>query len=204
MARGTFIAIEGGEGSGKSSQLDRLKEKCPDAVHTREPGGSPYAEEIRNVILKSEYAGEADAKTMLALLWAARADHMRATVIPALKAGHDVVSDRSDASTYAYQVYGLHGRQLEELFFTMRDHFLEDWKPDVYIYFDVSTEEGLRRRGNAGGTNHFDERDASFHNEIRRGYEAFFERIPHERVNADQDIDTVFNSFYEIIDRYLF
>ena len=200
MTRGTFIAVEGGEGSGKSSQIKRLREAYPDEVYTREPGGSPYAEEIRNLILGSEHAREADAKTMLALFWAARADHMRATVIPALQAGRTVITDRFDASSYAYQVYGLHGRALEELYFTLRDHFLEDWKPDIYIYFDVATETGLqRRRDDSGDTNHFDDRDVQFHTDIRHGYDAFFERIAHERIDANQDVAEVYQQFRDIV-----
>src|SRR5579864_4280814 len=107
MEKGKFIVLEGGEGAGKSTQLRVIKEILgDDIVITREPGGSPYAEEIRNVILKSTNAGQADAKTHFALFWAARADHMKNTVLPALNAGKHVISDRFDSSTFAYQIYG--------------------------------------------------------------------------------------------------
>lgn len=204
MTRGAFIVIEGGEGSGKTSHLKKLKEEYPEVVTSREPGGSPYAEEIRNIILHSDYAADADAKTHFALFWAARADHLRYTIIPALESGQHVITDRFDASTYAYQVFGQQARELEEMFFEMRDFYLGNWKPDLYIYLDVSSEKGLRRRSNDKGTNtHFDERDVQFHQDMRRGFETFFERVPHQTIDADADADTVYEGLRDEVLKYV-
>ena len=129
-----FIVLEGGEGAGKSSQMESLKKDFGDNfVFTREPVGSLYAEEIRNLILKSPNASQADAKTLFALFWAARADHLKNTILPALDAGKHVICDRFDSSTFAYQIYGQEAHELEDFFWKMRDFYLQDIKPDVYI-----------------------------------------------------------------------
>lgn len=188
VKRGKFIVLEGGEGAGKSSQLKDLKEIYGDKIIiTREPGGTPYAEEIRNVILKSEHAGQADAKTHFALFWAGRADHLKNKIIPALERGIHVITDRFDSSTFAYQLYGQEAKELEDFFWQMRDFYLNDIKPDLYIYMDVSAEEGLRRKGmqSQDEINHFDERKVDFHNRMREGFMEFFKKVPSKIVDAN-------------------
>jgi dTMP kinase len=103
--KGKFIVLDSGEGAGKTLQLKRAEEFFGDKILvTREPGGSKYAEQIRELILHSIYASQADAKTLFALFWAARADHLDKTIRPALLAGKTVLTDRFDSSTYAYQI----------------------------------------------------------------------------------------------------
>ncbi|MCX6717094.1 MAG: dTMP kinase, partial [Candidatus Taylorbacteria bacterium] len=151
MKKGLFIVVDSGEGAGKTSQLNRAKEVFGDSlVLTREPCGSPYAEEIRNIILKSPNAGQADANTLFALFWAARADHMKNTIIPALEAGKTVISDRFDSSTFAYQIIAQEAKELKDFFWQMRDFYLGDLKPDIYIYFDIDPVIGLARKTGQG------------------------------------------------------
>lgn len=193
MARGTFIIIEGGEGAGKTSQIVALKKVLSEQginsngtaetyVFTREPGGSLYAEEIRHLILKSEHASQADAKTLFALFWAARADHLKNTIIPALEAGKTVICDRFDSSTFAYQIYGGRAHELESFFWEARQFFLGDYTPNAYIFLDVSPEVGLsRRRGEVGADiNHFDTQTLDFHHRMRKGFTTFFETLHNE------------------------
>ena len=141
MKKGLFIVVDSGEGSGKTTQLKKAQEFFGNKlVLTREPGGSPYAEEIRHLILKSTHAGQADAKTLFALFWAARADHMKNTVLPALKAGKIVISDRFDSSTFAYQIIAQGAKELKKFFWQMRDFYLGDVKPCLLYTSDAADE----------------------------------------------------------------
>jgi dTMP kinase len=172
---GKFIVIDGGEGSGKGTVLDALKGTFPQGfVFTREPGGTPLAEKIREVIF-SEEAKETDALTNFALFWAARADHMLHNVRPSLEQGLHVISDRFDLSTFAYQLYGQENHNLLELFWQMRRMYSVP-VPDLYIYLDVDPEIGLARVRGRGTGNHYDERDIEFHQRVREGYQEFLFR----------------------------
>ena len=205
--RGKFIILEGGEGAGKSSQLRDLKDIYGDRIIvTREPGGTPYAEEIRHLILKSEHAGQADAKTHFALFWAGRADHLKNTIIPALENGINVISDRFDSSTFAYQIHGQEAKELSDFFWQMRDFYLNEVTPDIYIYMDVSTEEGLRRKNtqvNQDEINHFDQRKVDFHNRMREGFMEFLKKVPHKIVDANSSKEEVKKLLIQAIDEVL-
>ena len=204
MKKGLFIVVDSGEGAGKTSQLNRAKEVFGDSlVLTREPGGSPYAEEIRHIILKSQNAGQADAKTLFALFWAARADHMKNTVLPALLAGKTVISDRFDSSTFAYQIIAQDAKELKDFFWQMRGFYLGDIKPDLYIYFDIDPVVGLARKSGQGveETNHFEDRKIDFHNRLREGYKEFLTHVPHATIDASQSIDKVWEDFKKLLDK---
>jgi dTMP kinase len=172
-------------------------------VLTREPGGSPYAEEIRTLILKSPNAGQADAKTLFALFWAARADHMKNTVLPALKAGKTVITDRFDSSTFAYQIIAQGATELKDFFWQMRDFYLGDLKPDLYVYFDIDPVIGLARKNKQGGEelNHFEAREIDFHRRLREGYREFITQVPHAVIDASQTIDKVWEDFKMILEK---
>jgi dTMP kinase len=196
--RPLFVVIEGGEGAGKSTLTKTVKEVlCEKIVITREPGGSPFAEVIRDVALKHELAEHAGADTMLCLMFAARFDHIRNTVIPALRRDQHVISDRFDASSYAYQIYGQQNFSIENLFWDLRSRI--DRLPDLYIYADVEVQEGLRRveSRNSKTTegNHFDSRKIDFHQRLRKGYSMFFEKTKFGSkniiINANQSIESV-------------
>lgn len=203
--KGKFIVLDGSEGAGKSSQLKALKEKFGEQVLvTREPGGTPYAEEIRRIILNSENAGQADAKTHFALFWASRADHMRNKIIPALLAGQTVICDRFDSSTFAYQIFGQEAIELKDHFFTFRDFFLGEYKPDLYIYLDVDIKTGLSRKSaQPNEINHFEERKVEFYERMKRGFVEFFTKVPSTVVDANKDVDSVREDLIRIISNQL-
>jgi len=204
MKKGLFIVVDSGEGSGKTTQLNNARDFFGDAlVLTREPGGSPYAEMIRKVILDFA-AKQADAKTLFGLFWAARADHLKNTIRPALEAGKIVISDRFDSSTYAYQIIAQGARELEDFFWQIRDFYLGDFKPDLYVYFDLDPRIGLARKAQQGGEelNHFEARKVEFHDMLRDGFKKFLTKVPNAvTIDASQSKEKVWEDFKKVLDR---
>jgi dTMP kinase len=198
-----FIAIEGGEGSGKSSLMAALRAELGDAVVvTREPGGSPYAELIRNAAIKDPLAKTAPAETTLCLMFAARFDHILNLVLPSLKSGATVITDRFDGSSYAYQVNGQSDGAFEKIFWDLRARLAVI--PDLYIYIDVDPREGLRRVANRNqsliaGYDHFDDREVDFHEKVRDGYMKFMKKVPHEIIDANRPFEEVKKDFIALI-----
>ncbi len=185
MTRGRFITIEGGEGAGKSTQAKRL---C-DAVRasglavgcTREPGGSPGAEEIRQLVVSGEPA-RWDAMTEALLHCAARRDHLVKTVRPALGRGAWVVSDRFADSTTAYQGYGLGlGRDVVD---QLAEMVVGDCVPDLTVILDVPVDIGLSRARERGG-GRYERMDRTFHRRLREGYLDIARREPGRCVVVD-------------------
>lgn len=188
---GKLIVIEGGDGAGKSTQIEKLKELFGERlVLTREPGGTPYAEDVRELVLKHPEAKNADGKTMFMFMWGARAEHMNHLIIPSLEEGKVVVTDRFDSSTYAYNIHAQDAHELEEYFWQTRQMILGDQVPDLYIYLDVTPEVGQARlEGRQEEKNHFDDKDQQ---KVRAGFLAFLERVPHVVVDASRTPDEIF------------
>ncbi|MCW8836873.1 MAG: dTMP kinase [Rhodospirillales bacterium] len=172
MTHGQFITIEGGEGSGKSTQISLLCDALTSigtvVLRTREPGGSPGAEEIRDLLVNGG-VDRWDAMTETLLHFAARRDHLVKTVWPALEGGSWVISDRFSDSTTAYQGYG-HGLG-PELVGAFYDAVVGDFRPDLTLILDIPVEEGLRRaRSRNGGEDRYERMDISFHERIRQAF----------------------------------
>lgn len=209
-----FIVMEGGEGSGKSSLLIALKEEfanisgSPEIVATREPGGSPYAELIRTAALKNPLAKEAPALTTLCLMFAARFDNVKNMIMPALEAGKPVIADRFDASSYAYNIFAQNNSGCEELFWQLRSRL--QIVPDLYIFMDVDPKEGMRRAAHRNQSllqgqqyDHFDDREIRFHQDVRKGYMKFFEKVPHIIIDANKPLEEVKKSFIAAVKKEL-
>lgn len=196
-----FIVIEGGEGSGKSSLLIALKDELVDSiVTTREPGGSPYAEVIREATLKNPLAKDAPAETTLCLMFAARFDNTKNAILPALKSGKPVIADRYDASSFAYNVWAQSDGALEEVFWNLRKRLVI--VPDLYIFVDVDPKEGVRRAHSRNQSllkgkdyDHFDNREIDFHKKVRQGYTKFFSKVPHIVIDANRPLEEVKRDF---------
>ena len=163
-ARGRFIAFEGGEAVGKSTQAARLARRL-DAVLTREPGGTPAGERIRDLLLDASVTG-LDARAEALLMAAARADHVAQVVRPALHDGRDVVTDRFIHSSLAYQGYGrgLDLRELERVSVWATD----DLWPDVVILIDVPESVAAMRRDQVA--DRFEREDPAFHRRVVDGF----------------------------------
>jgi dTMP kinase len=172
--RGRFITFEGGEGSGKSTQIqtlaDRLNAAKLRAIVTREPGGSPGAEIIRHLVLSGmgKLLGP-DAESLL--FAAARDDHVRTLIQPALKQGIWVLCDRFSDSTRVYQ--GRLGQVAPAVLNAMERVTIGDLKPDLTIILDVPVEVGMQRaakRRGGGAPDRFEAEDVKFHQELRDAY----------------------------------
>ncbi len=197
-----FPAFDGPEGSGKSTIIKRLKAEFGDKiVTTREPGGSLYGEDIRKVILNSPNAKEASAKTLAALFWAARCDHVEKLIAPAIARGQMVITDRFDSATFAIQIYGYEAEELRESFFSQRDFYIGDCKPDLYIFFDIDPRVALARK-NSGkqDLNHLDEKPIEFHERVREGFREFMKLVPSVTIDASRTEDEVYEEVVRILD----
>jgi dTMP kinase len=173
-----FITIEGGEGAGKSTQIKRLMAELEargiQVCATREPGGSPGAEEIRRLLVEGA-PGRWDALAETLLLFAARADHLAQTIRPALDAGRWVVCDRFTDSTYAYQGAG---RGLDQATIAAIEAATTgSFRPDLTLILDLAPEAGLARVKSRGShENRFEQFDEGFHARLREWFRALARR----------------------------
>lgn len=203
-----LINLEGGEGSGKSTVLkmlaDALEEKGFSVVCTREPGGIDIAEQIRSVILDRENTAM-DARTEALLYAAARRQHLVEKIIPALEAGSIVLCDRYIDSSLAYQGYA-RGLGMEEIF-AINKFAIDDYMPDLTLYFDVNPKVGLARieKDADREINRLDVESMKFHYKVREGYLLLLSQNP-ERIrliNAENELDTVFADALETATRFI-
>jgi dTMP kinase len=169
--QGFLISFEGGEGSGKSTQIVRLRDKLTqagkDVIVLREPGGTAISEQIREIVLSAKNVGIAFTTEVL-LFQAARAQIYRELVLPSLEVGKIVLMDRTRDSSVVYQgmVRGFGKELIEQL----NDISTKNTVPDLTILLDVPVEIGLKRQMDNGGANRFEMEDASFHERVRQAY----------------------------------
>jgi dTMP kinase len=193
-APGTFVAFEGVEGSGKSTQVERLaqtlRSEGREVLVTREPGGPAVAERIREVLLDPEVT-DMHPRTEALLYAAARAEHVQQVIIPALAAGKVVVCDRFLDSSLAYQG---HARNLgPDDVFEINRWAIAGVLPDVVVLLQLQPEEGLRRVTAQRDTDRIEGEDAAFHQRVADGFRRLAERDPDRFivVKADGDPDTI-------------
>jgi dTMP kinase len=200
-----FITLEGGEGAGKSTQARRLaaalEARGIASLVTREPGGSPGAEDIRKLLVNGE-PGRWDALTETLLLFAARADHVAHTIRPALDAGKFVICDRFTDSTYAYQ--GVGRGTPRETIRRVESVVLEDFKPDMTLVLDLPSEAGLQRADTrGGGETRFEKFDAEFHEKLRQAFLDIARRAPDRCtvIDASGSEDDVARAIWDAVSR---
>lgn len=170
---GLFIAFEGPDGCGKSTQLrflaEHLEQNGVSVVRTREPGGSPIAEKIRDVLLDTQNA-PMDAVTEALLYAAARAEHVRKVLMPALETGKVVLCDRFVLSSYAYQGYG-RGLGLDFVR-KINEPALSGCLPDVTVFINVTPERAFARMNEHKERDRLENEDISFHRRVFDGFTA--------------------------------
>lgn len=194
MASGRFITFEGGEGSGKSTQarllLEALRAKGVDVLATREPGGSPFAEQVRKLILHPSIAAHEPLSEAL-LFYAARADHLHKTIRPALGVGRWVVCDRFSDSTRVYQCDA--GGLPLEAFKTLEQLVVGLTFPDLTFILDLPAAAGLERAAtrrlaealSGQAPDSYEKRDVEFHERLRAAYLAIAKAEPQRCVVID-------------------
>ena len=197
--RGLFITLEGGEGTGKTTQIKRLAEALRamgrEVVTTREPGGTPEAEKIRSLLVNRD-GGNWTPMAECLLLFAGRQMHVETLIRPAMERGAIVISDRFADSTRAYQGYG-HGLD-QKVIEDMNTLALGVFKPDLTFVFDIPVKEGLERAGHRlaaedSAEDRFEKLDIAFHERMRQGYLEIAKREPKRCVviDAAQDMDAI-------------
>ena len=197
-----FITLEGPEGSGKSTQIKRLAKRLElmgfPVITTREPGGTPIGDQIRQVLVRMENK-ELHPRTEILLFLAARAQLVEQLIKPALQDGKIILCDRYGDSTLAYQGYG-HGLDLEKLR-QMLDFATDHLKPDLTILLDLDVKLGMMRKKAEDEWNRLDAYEVLFHERVREGYLNLAREEPDRWriVDASQGIDAVQEDLLRII-----
>lgn len=200
-----FITFEGGEGSGKSTQIKRLAARLEaqgyHVLVTREPGGTPEAEAVRALLVSGDVA-RWTAKSEALLNYAAREQHLVQVIRPALAAGRIVLCDRFMDSTRAYQGYG--GGCDPAFIDALEQAVVGDTRPDLTLIFDIDPAVGLaraRERGDAIAEDRYERKGLAFHTKLRDGFLDILRRNP-ERcrlIDASQSIDAVSDDVWSIV-----
>ncbi len=201
--RGNFISFEGGEGAGKSTQSSllcaRLESLGTKTLATREPGGSPGAEDIRELLVSGS-VNRWEPLSEALLHNAARHDHLRRTILPALENGIWVISDRFADSTLAYQGYG-QGVERAKLGL-LRDLAVGDAMPDITLILDIPVADGFdRTERRPDVTSRYEQMDSAMHERLRQGFLAIAEAEP-ERcrvVDASGDAESVHEVIWQLL-----
>jgi dTMP kinase len=202
MSVGKFITLEGSEGAGKSTAMQAVQSWAQQAgldfVITREPGGTPLAEKIRELLLDKNNTSMSD-DTELLLMFAARAQHIGELIQPSMAAGQWVVCDRFTDATYAYQGGG-RGIAKERI------AQLEQWvqgelRPDLTLLLDLPVEQGLARAGQRGDLDRFEQEQNAFFERVRAAYLDRAQQFPNQYriIDASQDIDMVRDQIFQVL-----
>ncbi|MDY6482060.1 dTMP kinase [Acinetobacter faecalis] len=190
-----FISFEGTEGVGKTTLIRRiyeyLEQQNKDVVLTREPGGTPMAEQIRSLLLSVNHEEKMCNDTELLLMYAARAQHLDLVVMPALNSGKTVLCDRFTDASFAYQCAG-RGLSQEKLAL-LNENFVTRM-PDFTFWLDAPIEIGMTRARERGALDRFEQEKVTFFEKVRAGYATLAERHPEriKRLDATQTADQVF------------
>ncbi|MCR2823353.1 dTMP kinase [Lederbergia panacisoli] len=206
--QGLFITMEGPEGAGKTTILQKLAkelgERKFDVVLTREPGGIHISEQIRQVILDPNHTAM-DSRTEALLYAAARRQHLIEKVVPALERGAIVLCDRFIDSSLAYQGYA-RGLGIEEIF-TINQFAIQDLMPEKTFYFDIEPEVGLKRIEQNKGReiNRLDLEKLDFHHRVREGYKTLLKMFPDRivEIDASEPIETVFQHTKRLLEELI-
>ncbi|MEE8495040.1 MAG: dTMP kinase [Xanthomonadales bacterium] len=202
--KGRFITIEGGEGAGKSTMMDRLSLWLESHGHrvlrTREPGGTALAEKIRAILLDDRH-GELSGQAELLLVFASRAQHLEELIRPALARGDTVLCDRFTDASWAYQGGG---RQMPvEWIATLEQMVHGDLQPDFTLLLDLPVEQGLKRASRRGKADRFEQESSRFFKRVRQAYLARAKSSAKrfEIIDASGSVDQVWSQIESVLER---
>ena len=203
--QGKFITIEGTEGVGKTTNIEFiqhwLNRRGVELVSTREPGGTPLAEEVRELLLtpREEKIGDS---TELLLMFAGRAQHLDQVILPALDSGTSVLCDRFTDASYAYQGFG---REMDCSLITELEQIVQgDLRPDLTLILDIPVEIGLKRASERSAPDRFEQEQIEFFDRVRQGYLKIAEENP-ERcavIDASQSLEQVQASIEAVLENF--
>ncbi|WP_278396770.1 dTMP kinase [Acinetobacter venetianus] len=199
-----FISFEGTEGVGKTTLIRKIhqyfEQQGKEVVLTREPGGTPLAEQIRSLLLAVNHEEQMSHDTELLLIYAARAQHLQQVILPALEAGKIVLSDRFTDASFAYQCSG-RGLSQEKLQL-LNQTFLARM-PNITFWLDAPIELGMTRARERGALDRFEQEKLSFFAKVRAGYETLWQTAPEriKRLDATQNADVVFEEALNYIEQ---
>ncbi|MCH7383731.1 dTMP kinase [Acinetobacter dispersus] len=190
-----FISFEGTEGVGKTTLIRKIhqyfEQQGKEVVLTREPGGTPLAEQIRSLLLAVNHEEQMSHDTELLLIYAARAQHLQQVILPALAAGKIVLSDRFTDASFAYQCSG---RGLSQEKLQLLNQTFVAKMPNITFWLDAPIELGMTRARERGALDRFEQEKLSFFAKVRAGYENLWQAEPErmKRLDATQNADVVF------------
>ncbi|ENX43080.1 dTMP kinase [Acinetobacter sp. NIPH 2100] len=190
-----FISFEGTEGVGKTTLIRKIhqyfEQQGKEVVLTREPGGTPLAEQIRSLLLAVNHEEQMSHDTELLLIYAARAQHLQQVILPALAAGKIVLSDRFTDASFAYQCSG---RGLSQEKLELLNQTFVAKMPNITFWLDAPIELGMTRARERGALDRFEQEKLSFFAKVRAGYETLWKAEPErmKRLDATQNADLVF------------
>ena len=202
--QGRFISFEGTEGVGKTTAIatlcHRLQANGIDCVRTREPGGSPFAERLRALLL--DPATDISDDSELLLMFAARCDHVQQVIMPALMRGSWVICDRFTDSTIAYQGYGR--AQGEAAVLAKIDSLIAQFipqLPELTLWLDLPVLEGMARAGKRSAADRFEQQADAFFSRVYEGFDALAAAYPEriERIDATGDSDEVSARIWQVL-----
>ncbi len=204
-SKGLFITLEGGEGAGKSTNMAFIQQYFTERglpwVATREPGGTPLAEEIREVLLQPREESVASDAELL-LMFAARAQHIESVIKPAIASGSSVLCDRFTDATYAYQGGG-RGVSMQRI--QALEEFVQgEFRPDLTIYLDVPTEIGMARASARGELDRFEREQGEFFERVRAVYleRASAQPARYRVVDASRALTDVQRDLAAVLDQF--
>ncbi len=191
-----FISFEGTEGVGKTTLIRKIhqyfEQQGKEVVLTREPGGTPLAEQIRSLLLAVNHDEQMSHDTELLLIYAARAQHLQQVILPGLDAGKIVLSDRFTDASFAYQCSG---RGLSQEKLQLLNQTFVAKMPNITFWLDAPIELGMTRARERGALDRFEQEKLSFFAKVRAGYETLWQAEPEriKRLDATQNADVVFD-----------
>lgn len=190
-----FISFEGTEGVGKTTLIrkiyEHLEQQGQSVVLTREPGGTPMAEQIRSLLLSVNHEESMSNDTELLLMYAARAQHLQQVIVPALTEYKTVLCDRFSDASFAYQCAG---RGLSQSKLQLLNENFVSHMPDITFWLDAPIETGMSRARERGALDRFEQEKVTFFEKVRVGYQHLWEQYPErvKRLDATQSPEQVF------------